>query len=98
MQVLLKGDHCLVQINAIYDSVVHWKPRLFLVPSGTVGTAFVNEITVTVFFQTLADRSSLECVCMKAIALQIKNSKKEQDKRLVCIGVCINEHPLSCDN
>ena len=32
-------------INNAYEEVIHWRQNLFLIPSGSVGKAFVSEIT-----------------------------------------------------
>ena len=48
-QVKVWGDHPEKDINQIisaaYEEIVHWKPNMFLVPSGASGKEFVKETT-----------------------------------------------------
>ncbi len=74
-------------INSGYEEVIHWKPNLFLVPYGSAGTSFVNEVAR--LFQGFDDGSCLERVSMKAITLiQIlllqKPSKRSKMKDHIC--------------
>ena len=47
---------------------MHWKKKqLFPVPWGSVGSAFVSELAR--LYRAYAERSPLECIAMKAIAI-----------------------------
>lgn len=53
-----------------YVEVVHWSPNLFFIPSGTVGSAFVGELSR--LFKAFVAASALEAVSiMAATALPI---------------------------
>ena len=51
-------------IECAYSEVVHWKQYLFLVPSGSVGKEFVEELSR--LFLAYSERSALEGIVMKA--------------------------------
>ena len=57
----------LTTINKVYDEIVHWRHNLFLVPNGSAGNTFVQELARSL--QAFADGSSLECVSMKAVII-----------------------------
>ena len=61
------GTEMVNTINRGYDEVIHWRPNVFLVPPGTAGNSFVQELAR--LLQAFADGSSMECVCMKAITI-----------------------------
>ena len=77
------GQEVYDSINNIYDQAIHWKRNFFMIPMGSAGTRFVNELAR--LFQAFADNSSLERISMKAITVfQIlmlqKTSKKSRTK------------------
>ena len=79
----ISGQDAFDAINSIYEEAIHWKPNLFLVPFGSAGTSFGNEMAR--LFQAFADGSCLERISMKAITLlQVlllqKPSKKSKTK------------------
>ena len=39
------GDMFSERISKAYDTVVHWRPNLFSVPPGKIGTRFVSELS-----------------------------------------------------
>ena len=51
--------------SAACREIVHWRPKFFQVPSGTIGKTFVTEIAC--LYQTFADKSSLECISIRAM-------------------------------
>ena len=61
------GSEMLAIINKVYDEIVHWRHNLFLVPTGSAGNSFVQELAR--LLQAFADGSSLECVSMKAVII-----------------------------
>ena len=61
------GSEMLAIINNVYDEIVHWRHNLFLVPSGSAGNSFVQELAR--LLQAFTDGSSLECVSMKAVII-----------------------------
>ena len=56
----LNGDDFACAIHSAYCEVVHWRRNLFLVQSGSVGKAFVRELTR--LFKAYAQASALELV------------------------------------
>ncbi len=51
-------------LDAIYDTVVHWKPNLFRVPHGNIGKQFVSELAK--MYTAFATSSAMESIAMKA--------------------------------
>ena len=41
----LDSETFILRLNSAYSTVVHWKRNIFAIPSGKVGTAFVNELS-----------------------------------------------------
>ena len=54
------GKQFLKEVNSTYETVIHWKPNLFLPPYGASGKKCVQEIAR--LLQAYADSSSLECI------------------------------------
>ena len=84
-----EGRDIVRDINSAYEEVIHWKRNNFLIPFGSIGKEFVQELAR--LFQAFADGSSLESVVMKATSIlpilllqkPSKNSKyKDQVKHL----------------
>ena len=78
-----EGGAIVRDINSAYEEVIHWKRNIFLIPFGSIGKAFVQELAR--LFQAFADGSSLECVVMTAtsilpILLLQKPSKNSKSK------------------
>ena len=63
----LNGDDFACAIHSAYCEVVHWRRNLFLVPSGSVGKAFVRELTR--LFNAYAQASALESVAFESITV-----------------------------
>ena len=61
------GSEMLTTINKAYDEIVHWRHNLFLIPTGSDGNSFVQELAR--LLQAFADGSSLECIRMKAVII-----------------------------
>ncbi len=59
------GSEMLATINKAYNEIE--RHNLFLVPSGSAGNSFVQELAR--LLQAFADGSSLECVCMKVVVI-----------------------------
>ena len=81
------------EVSSAYEQVIHWKPNLFLPPSGATGTNFVRELAR--LLQAYSDNSSLECIALKAVTImqhlllqkpcfncQAKNNAKYLKRRL----------------
>ena len=51
-------------ITSAYTEVMHWKKRLFPVPWGNVGSAFISELAR--LYKAYAERSTLECIALKS--------------------------------
>ena len=60
----VEGADFVQQISSAYDTVVHWKRNLFLVPFGKVGKAFVQELAR--LFTAYGEGGALECIAIKA--------------------------------
>ena len=58
------GEYLTQKIDQCYKEVVHWRRNLVKVPSGKVGTSFVQEVTH--MFRAYAESSALEGIAMKA--------------------------------
>ena len=58
------GQEFTHAIDLTYKEVVHWKWKLFKLPSGKAGKSFVCEPTR--LFQAYADGSALECMALQA--------------------------------
>ena len=77
----LDAQAFIAAISRAYDEVIHWRPNLFLVPFGNVGSRFIRELAR--LYRAFAEGSALECIALKAatvltsLALQkpYKNSK-----------------------
>ena len=52
------------EINLIYSEIVHWRRKIFKIPSGKHGKAFVSEVAR--LFQLYADASSMEAISITA--------------------------------
>ena len=60
----VEGADFVQRISSAYDTVVHWKRNLFLVPFGKVGKAFVQELAR--LFTAYGEGGALECIAIKA--------------------------------
>ena len=61
------GEQLASAITLSYALIVHWKPNLFLVPSGHQGNRFVDELTR--LFNSFTTNSSLQPVAIQAAML-----------------------------
>lgn len=66
-------------ISSTYNEVLHWKPNLFMLPSGQQGKRFINELAR--LFHAFNQQSPLEAIaiktamCMPALLLQKPSPK-----------------------
>ena len=85
----LTGPEFSNAINDAYNQLVHWKPNLFRVPSGSNGKKFVSELAR--LFQAFADASALETVALKAamtlpaLVLQKPHAKSKVREHISCL-------------
>ncbi len=76
-------------LDDAYVEVVHWSPNLFFIPSGTVGSAFVGELSR--LFKAFAAASALEAVSMMAatvlpiLLLQKPSRNSKRKEHVVCL-------------
>ena len=63
----LSGEQLTSTITRSYELIVHWKPNVFLVPSGRQGKRFVDELTR--LFNAFHTDSSLQPVAIEAAML-----------------------------
>jgi hypothetical protein len=61
------GTEVFQNVEKVYDHVVFWRRNFFPIPNNSSGRAFVSEITN--LLNAFAERSPLECITMKAIAI-----------------------------
>ena len=60
----VNGSDFCDQIQRAYESIVHWKHNLFLVPFGSVGSQFVTELAK--LYDGYGSASPLESIALKA--------------------------------
>jgi hypothetical protein len=76
-------------LSSAYMEIVHWKPNLFMVPSGIQGKAFVNELAR--MFNAFANESALESIAitaamsMPALLLQKPHVKSKTKDHICCL-------------
>ena len=51
-------------VDKAYNDTIHWKQNIFLLPSGSIGNLFIQEITR--LLHAFADGSAMECIALKA--------------------------------
>ena len=61
------GPEFAHSITCANDEAVHWRRNVFTLPSGSVGKAFVEELSK--LFRAYAETSVMECIALKAAAL-----------------------------
>jgi hypothetical protein len=76
-------------LTAVYNETVHWKPNLFMLPSGQQGKRFMNELTR--LFEAFNQQSTLESIaikaalCMPALLLQKPHRKSKVRDHITCL-------------
>ena len=77
-------------VDDCYNEVVHWKRNIFLIPSGGVGKAFVDEVAR--LFQSYADNDAIEPIrayCFEVVYVDANSataetSQEKQSKGTLC--------------
>lgn len=54
-------------LGTIFMDVVHWKPNLFKIPSGSVGKSFVSNIAK--LYNAFGTASAMECIALKTVSV-----------------------------
>ena len=70
----LSGHDFVHAVTAAYAEAVHWRRNIFSVPSGKAGKDFVQELSR--LFRSYAERSSMECIALKATIRLISEEGK----------------------
>ena len=63
----VQGEHVCDFMLSAYETVVHWKLNVFLIPFGKAGKRFVKEIAR--LYQAFADNSALQSISLLAISV-----------------------------
>ena len=77
-------------IDDAYGQIVHWRPNLFMVPSGNSGKQFIENLTK--LFTAYAQESSHESFAIKAamtmpaLLLQKPHSKSKTKDHITCLA------------
>ena len=85
----IAGPEFTKVIEDAYNQIVHWKPNIFRIPSGSSGKKFVSELAQ--LFQAFADASALESVALKAamtlpaLVLQKPHAKSKVREHISCL-------------
>ena len=80
-------------LHATYSEVVHWRPNLFRVTQGHVGSAFVSELAR--LFNAFATASALESVALNAatvlpiLLLQKPSRNSKLKQHISCLERCM---------
>ena len=45
----IDGTLFTTNLNIVYDKIVYWKKNLFLLPTGAIGKAYIQEVTRLIF-------------------------------------------------
>ncbi len=83
------GEEITDSIHRAYSEVVHWKPNMFQIPSGTAGKRFVSELSRC--FNAFAMESDQEAIAMEAamvlpaLMLQKTNPKSKAKENMSCL-------------
>ena len=89
------GADLAILFDDLYSKIVHWRPNLFMVPTGSTGKAFVLELALLI--QSFADGAAIEPFTLKAVmvmpALLLQKPKFDSklDSRLV--HSCLQRRP-----
>ena len=81
------GADLATLFDDLYSKIVHWRPNLFMVPTGSTGKAFVSELALLI--QSYADGAAIAPFALKALmvmpALLLQKPKFDSklDSRLV---------------
>ena len=59
------GDGFTALQDKVYEETVHWRPNVFEVPRGKIGSAFVKEVSRLI--EAYNDATALESIAMKAV-------------------------------
>ena len=59
------GDSFTALLDKVYEETVHWRPNVFEVPRGKIGSAFVKEVSRLI--EAYKDTTALESIAMKAV-------------------------------
>ena len=87
------GANLAILFDDLYSKIVHWRPNLFMVPTGSTGKAFVSELALLI--QSFADGAAIEPFALKALmvmpALLLQKPKFDSklDSRLAFKDVLI---------
>ena len=95
----LDSETFILRLNSAYSTIVHWKRNIFAIPSGKVGTTFVNELSR--LFRAYAVGSTLESVALKAaltmcpLLLQKPSRSSKSKDHIACLEEL--HHPAPTD-
>ena len=76
-------------VNRAYESIVHWKHNLFLVPYGSVGCRFISELAK--LYEGFGSASAMECIALKsamvlpALLLQKPHARSKSREHVKCL-------------
>ena len=86
----LTGQEFSEAINSAYSQIVHWRPNVFMVPSGNRGKQFIGNLAK--LFDAYAQESSYEAFAIKAamtmpaLLLQKPHSKSKTKEHITCLS------------
>ena len=107
---VITGPAFCEKIHQAYESSVHWKHNLFLVPYGSAGSHFVTELAK--LYESFGSASAMECIALEAsmvlpaLLLQKPHirSKSRENMNAICISgmrvilmLCLSKATLSSD-
>ena len=73
------GDSFTVLLDKVYEETVHWRPNIFEVPSGKIGSAIVR--VVSRLIEVYNDATALESVAMKAVMVLLALLRQRPHRR-----------------
>ena len=85
----ITGSIFCEQIHKAYESIVHWRHNLFLVPFGSVGSHFVIELAK--LYESYGSASAMECIALKAamvlppLLLQKPHRQSKSREHIKCL-------------
>ena len=87
------GADLAILFDDLYSKIVHWRPNLFTVPTGSTGKAFVSELALLIqsFDGAAIEPFALKVLMvMPALLLQKPKFDSKLDSHLVCS--CLQRH------
>ena len=93
---LLVGQFSCEKINQAYESIVHWRHNLFLVPYGNAGSHFITELAK--FCKSFSSASAVECIrialkaamVLLALLLQKPHMGSKSHENIKCLERCLH--------